>query len=51
MSLKAACIHYKLASSTLRMKIKRGEIPAKKIHGANGPEWRVFSASLDFRKP
>lgn len=48
MSLKAACIHYKLAPSTLRMKIKRGEIPAKKIQGANGPEWRIFSASSEF---
>lgn len=51
MSLKAACIHYKLAPSTLRMKIKRGEIPAKKIQGANGPEWRVFQASSEFSDP
>lgn len=45
MSLKAAAIHYRLALSTLRAKIKRGEIPAEKIEGANGPEWRVFSSS------
>lgn len=51
MSLKAACIHYKLAPSTLRMKIKRGEIPAEKIQGANGPEWRVFQASSEFCDP
>lgn len=42
MSLKAACRHYKLSASTLRAKIKNGEIPAQKIQGANGPEWRVF---------
>ncbi len=48
MSLKAAAIHYRLAMSTLRAKIKRGEIPAEKIEGANGPEWRVFvSRSAD----
>lgn len=51
MSLKAASIHYKLAPSTLRMKIKRGEILAKKIVGPNGPEWRVFSASSDLADP
>lgn len=45
MSLKAAAIHYRLAMSTLRAKIKRGEIPAEKIEGANGPEWRVFTSS------
>lgn len=37
MSLRAAAIHYRLALSTLRAKIKRGEIPAEKIAGANGP--------------
>lgn len=51
MSLKAAAIHYRLALSTLRAKIKRGEIPAEKIEGANGPEWRVFSASSEFSNP
>ncbi len=43
MSLKAACLHYRLAPSTLRAKIKRGEIPATKIDGSNGPEWRIFA--------
>jgi len=51
MSLKAACIHYKLAPSTLRTKIKRGEIPAEKIQGANGPEWRVFPNSFELADP
>jgi hypothetical protein len=51
MSLKAASIHYKLALSTLRMKIKRGEIAAKKIDGSNGPEWRVFPISSEFFDP
>ena len=44
LTLKAACRHYKLAPSTLRAKIKKGEIAAEKIEGANGPEWRVFPA-------
>lgn len=51
MSLKAAAIHYRLAMSTLRAKIKRGDIPAKKIEGANGPEWRVFTSSSVFSNP
>lgn len=51
LSLKAASIHYKLAISTLRMKIKRGEISAKKVDGANGPEWRVFPFSAHFTDP
>lgn len=51
MSLKAAAIHYRLGMSTLRAKIKRGEIPAEKIDGANGPEWRVFVASSVVRDP
>lgn len=51
LSLKAASIHYKLAISTLRMKIKRGEISAKKVDGVNGPEWRVFPFSAPFTDP
>ncbi len=51
MSLKAAAIHYRLAMSTLRAKIKRGEIPAEKIEGANGPEWRVFTSSSVISTP
>jgi hypothetical protein len=51
MPLKAACRHYKMAASTLRMKIKRGEILAQKIEGANGPEWRVFPAGVTSEAP
>ena len=51
MSLKAAAIHYRLAMSTLRAKIKRGEILAEKIEGSNGPEWRVFTSSSVFTNP
>jgi hypothetical protein len=51
MSLKAAAIHYRLAMSTLRAKIKRGEIPAEKIDGVNGPEWRVFTYSSVISNP
>jgi hypothetical protein len=35
----------------LRAKIKRGEIPAEKIEGANGPEWRVFTSSSVISNP
>jgi len=49
MSLKAACRHYKLSASTLRAKIKNGEIPAQKIQGSNGPEWRVFPTEPSFQ--
>lgn len=51
MSLKAASIHYRMAPSTLRQKIKRGEIPARKVQGSNGPEWRVFATGINFEDP
>jgi hypothetical protein len=50
-SLKAAAIHYKQGVSTLRLKIKRGEIPARKIDGANGPEWRIFPNQINVSSP
>jgi len=49
MSLKAACRHYKMSASTLRAKIKNGEVPAQKVQGANGPEWRVFPTEPSFQ--
>ncbi|HEY9680653.1 MAG TPA: hypothetical protein V6C86_03585 [Oculatellaceae cyanobacterium] len=51
MSLKAACKHYRLAASTLRAKIKSGEIPAEKVQGSNGPEWRIYPNWLRFEQP
>jgi hypothetical protein len=50
LSIKAACIHYQMSASTLRKKIRSGEIPAEKIEGVNGPEWRVLVSSSSFTK-
>lgn len=50
LSIKAACIHYQMSASTLRKKIRSGDIPAEKIEGINGPEWRVFATGSGFDK-
>lgn len=42
LTLKEACSHYNLGASTIRAKIKNGEIAASKTEGPNGPEWRIF---------
>lgn len=42
LNIKQASEHYKLAVPTIRLKIKTGDIPAKKINGPKGPEWRIF---------
>lgn len=42
LTIKQASEHYKLAIPTIRLKIKTGNIPAKKINGPKGPEWRIF---------
>ncbi|MBU6455439.1 MAG: hypothetical protein KGS72_26950 [Cyanobacteria bacterium REEB67] len=42
LTIKEASAHYALAVATVRLKIKLGEIPAIKVSGAKGPEWRVY---------
>lgn len=42
LTIKQASEHYGLAIPTIRLKIKTGEIPATKVNGPKGPEWRVF---------
>jgi hypothetical protein len=42
LTLKEACDHYGLGASTIRAKIKSGEIAASKVEGAHGLEWRIF---------
>lgn len=42
LTIKQASDHYRLAVPTIRLKIKTGEIPATKVNGPKGPEWRVF---------
>jgi len=42
LTLKEACDHYNLGASTIRAKIKNGEIAASKVEGVHGLEWRIF---------
>lgn len=42
LTIREASKHYGLAIPTIRMKIKTGDIPAKKVDGPKGPEWRIF---------
>ena len=42
MTIKEASLHYGLAVPTIRLKIKTGDIPATKVNGPKGPEWRIF---------
>jgi hypothetical protein len=44
LSFKEACEYYGLKATALRVRIKSGEIPAEKIQGMNGPEWRIYPA-------
>jgi len=42
LTIREASQHYGLAIPTIRLKIKTGDIPAIKVNGPKGPEWRVF---------
>lgn len=42
LTIKEASQHYGLAIPTVRLKIKTGDIPAVKVNGPKGPEWRIF---------
>jgi hypothetical protein len=42
LNIREASQHYGLAIPTIRLKIKTGDIPAIKVNGPKGPEWRVF---------
>lgn len=46
LSIKEASEHYGFAIPTIRLKIKTGGIPAKKVDGPKGPEWRIFPQGL-----
>lgn len=46
LTFKEACDYYKLKPTALRTRIKAGEIAAEKIEGLNGPEWRVYTATV-----
>lgn len=49
LTIKEASSHYGLAVTTVRMKIKLGEIPATKVNGPKGPEWRVYPKGIPQR--
>jgi hypothetical protein len=42
LTIRQASEHYGFAVPTIRLKIKVGEIPAVKLDGPKGPEWRIF---------
>lgn len=46
LTIREASQHYNLAVPTVRLKIKIGDIPATKVNGPKGPEWRVFPEGL-----
>lgn len=46
LTIKEASKYYGFAVPTIRMKIKTGALPAKKVEGPKGPEWRVFPQGL-----
>jgi uncharacterized protein (DUF736 family) len=46
LTIKEASEHYGFAIPTIRLKIKTGGIPARKVDGPKGPEWRIFPQGL-----
>lgn len=46
LTIREASQHYGIAIPTVRIKIKTGDIPAIKVNGPKGPEWRVFPHGL-----
>ena len=45
MTLKEACKHFGLASSTIRTKLRTGELNGVKVPGRHGYEWRILPAA------
>lgn len=46
LTIREASEHYGFAIPTIRLKIKTGGIPARKVDGPKGPEWRIFPQGL-----
>lgn len=46
LTIKEACAFLKVSNSTLRGRIKRGEISATKVKTPTGEQWRVFPGGL-----
>lgn len=46
LTLKEAVEFYKISEKSVRIRIGQGKIPAIKVSGNNGPEWRIFPNGL-----
>ena len=46
LTIREASKYYRIAIPTVRLKVKTGDIPAIKVNGPKGPEWRVFPQGL-----
>lgn len=46
LSLKEAVEFYKISEKTIRLQIKEGKIPAKKVQGTKVLEWRIYPNGL-----
>lgn len=46
LTLKEACRYFGLSSTSIRLKLKLGEIAGIKRDGPNGPEWRIYPDGL-----
>jgi len=51
MSLQEAAEHLSLHPKTVRQRIKDGRLPARKIQGPRGPEWRVYPDGIPSTDP
>lgn len=51
LTLKEAVEFYKVSDKSVRIRIGQGKIPAIKVPGNNGPEWRIFPNGLPTAEP
>lgn len=51
LTLKEAVEFYKISEKSVRIRIGQGKIPAIKVAGNNGPEWRIFPNGLPTPEP
>lgn len=42
LTIKEACAFYKVSESTMRGRLKRGEVSATKVKTPTGEQWRIF---------
>lgn len=51
LTLKEAVEFYKISEKSVRIRIGQGKIPAIKVAGSNGPEWRIYPDGLPTVEP